>query len=739
MRNWIVISLIVIVLICGITINNTSIKLVSEATDLYINIPETLLDDLLYVQDYKITSEGTSLPEVPLIDIYFSHEDFFYGYTINISIKASDPEAIIYYTTDGSNPTADSEIYIHPIELIAEDTINCTVIKAIAINNASNSSILTHSYFVGLDIADRFSTYVFSISSEADGLYGQNGILVAGNVEQNADNQANYFQRGIEWERMAYVEAFTEKGERIISQNSGIRVHGTSSRAASQKSLRIIARQRYETGVGKFHYDFFYNHPTTVNKYDTLILRNTRGDSTKLRDPLVSWIAYEAGYLMGSPASAAVVFINGEYYGYTILMGRFNEQYLNDLYKAPQQSFEILDGGNYGLPDIADEKTKKDFYRLVRFTESYGFLSISMTRLLHDFFDVDNLLFYYAIQLYAANNDWPDNNIKIWRYTGTMNANGLANELDGRWRFILNDLDATLYSGRRNPPNAKKITEHLNSGRNPILKAMLKKSKFAEIFANYICDLAGEHFSIQNVNRILNILDDMNLKEQMVRRDSDELLEYREPLNYFIAHRADYILDELRELFGYTEMYCIISDGTAKINSLNGYEGRYFIENTVPVTPVLKRGQAFDYWLVNGEKRYNEDLRISVKDTDCEGVVFVNLITRDKTSAEMLPLVFSDTYDNDDLFGFTMLNPNNITLNMRGYYLSDDIDNLKRWAFPSLNVRQQNTLEFVGRNATSYDSLLKIGLNFNPRQGEIIYLSNENGDILDYIEMRNSW
>jgi hypothetical protein len=176
-------------------------------------------------------------------------------------------------------------------------------------------------------------------------------------------------------------------------------------------------------------------------------------------------------------------------------------------------------------------------------------------------------------------------------------------------------------------------------------------------------------------------------------------------------------------------MYRITTDGTAKINTLNGNEGQYFIENRVPVYPILEKGQVFDHWLVNGERRDEEELRVSYADADASGTVYVQCLARE----EFPPLFFLDTYDSEDICGFTMYNPTEVTQNTRGLYLSDDLDDLQKWQFPNLNIRPGAVWEFVGSSSTSYDALLKVGLNFNPRYGEVVFLSNEEGDILDWM------
>ena len=40
------------------------------------------------------------------------------------------------------------------------------------------------------------------------------------------------------------------------------------------------------------------------------------------------------------------------------------------------------------------------------------------------------------------------------------------------------------------------------------------------------------------------------------------------------------------------------------------------------------------------------------------------------------------------------------------------------------------------KGINEYDALLNLALNFNPRLGEVMFLSNEDSEVLDYIVMR---
>jgi hypothetical protein len=617
---------------------------------------------------------------------------------------------------------------------------------------------------------------VFSLSTDAHNLYDhQYGILVPGIVyddfmAENPDTEwavwhrhANYNRHGREWERPVFVEAFTQGGERVIQQSAGLRVHGGATRYFPQKSLRLIARREYEPEAGRFRYPFWGDYLSAehferpILSYDTLILRNDGNDYLygRIRTPLVSRIAQEAGFSTVSPQTAAAVFVNGEYYGFAWLNVQINEQFLEDLYGAPQRAFDIIDGGSSWV-STDDENIRAEFTQLLEWAKQ-GFTDNNIQHVKR-FFDVDNLLLYYAIQTYVGNYDWPGGNIDIWRYTGTVDADNPIKELDGRWRFILYDIDLSLgiewfsHAGiaQRSAHHSVSTIHNLTNGKtSPIFEALLKRPEYAEQFANYLCDMAAGHFSVQNVRRVIQDLSDASIQElgnstiygvksgsttvnlMLEIREVSALVGEHEKVVSYVEQRPDYIFDELREIFGYTGMYRIVSDGTGKINTLNVNEGCYFIENRVPITPVLARGQVFDYWLINGEKRYEKELLVSSQDADADGVVYVQFVSRQ----ELPPLFFKETYDTGDLFGFTMYNPTDKVQNTQGLYLSNNANILKKWQFPNLNIQPGSTWEFIGRNSVSLDSLLKIGLNFNPRYGEVIFLSDENGVILDYIIM----
>ncbi|MDD4702427.1 MAG: chitobiase/beta-hexosaminidase C-terminal domain-containing protein, partial [Desulfovibrio sp.] len=192
----------------------------------------------------------------------FSPPLHFYSRPVNVTISSGQPDALIYYTIDGSQPTQNSALYADPVPLPFAGDKPCVVVKAVAVVDGQESTVTAHSYFFAPDIQSRYSSYVFSLSTDGENLYGhEEGILVPGKLRADSmllypgkgegEHDANYKGRGREWERPVDVEVFAPDGARLLSHSAGIRVFGGVSRHFAQKSLRLIARRVYEPNSGK--------------------------------------------------------------------------------------------------------------------------------------------------------------------------------------------------------------------------------------------------------------------------------------------------------------------------------------------------------------------------------------------------------------------------------------------------------------------------------------------------------
>ena len=231
--------------------------------------------------------------------IEFSHEAGFYNEPFYLKLKVE--EGKLFYSDENN---FDKEKKVFPDSLLIDKTRAISLLISFA---DSVRKLGSFSYFIGFNT----NLKVVSISIDNDFLFNTyKGIYVKG-PRAYFDTIANHYRNvnwERNWERENFVEIFNEKGERIVSQNSGIKIFGGMTKYLPEKSLRLIARKKY--GQNRFKADLFN---TGDNKYKQFVLRNSGGDyrSLRFRDAFMTSLASESG-LDVQESSPAHVFINSE-------------------------------------------------------------------------------------------------------------------------------------------------------------------------------------------------------------------------------------------------------------------------------------------------------------------------------------------------------------------------------------------------------------------------------------------
>jgi len=697
------------------------------------------------------------------LEITFSHDKHFYDSYIEVSISASIPDAVIYYTTDGSEPTIKSPVFDEPVPLYLpprREPVAVYPLKAIAVYDELVTRPLVHTYFLANDIDSRFDVMIFSLSTNDEYLFDhETGILVEGAERANfrRDNPrahiippspANFNWRGMESERPIYIEAFEQNGERVIAQLGGVRVHGGWSRAIEQKSLRIVARNMYEPGQGRFRYDFFPDDvradgfDSPIRRYDQMVLSNNANDRdfAMLRQEVNYALVLESGFRVVSPMRAVAIFLNGEYYGFAWLEVRINGQYLQDVFSAPTSEFQIVGRGEWWI-DTDDEKDIED---IGIFNEFYNkdFTKDSVLREFEEIADVDNLLHYYAYQTYVGNRDWPGGNLRRWRYVGEQQE-GLAPELDGRWRYIMYDLDflMALYEDtpRSNSPSFNDYMKRNNDRHSYMLASLLVRPDMADRYAIYICDIASNIVTTANVsaqikrfygeayNEIGYALD-AGRYSHWVSRDSIEF-NHSNMLTY-VRQREYAFKQGMVDHFGWenSEFTVTVTGGDAIIGTMQATSSRYFSHLEIPVRPVLSGFTVFDYWILNGDVINTPEITVSIEDA-VDRVVRIELITKE----EYPPLMIQEAYGSSERNGLTLINTSDEIVSTDKLFLTNNLSDPFLWQLPAATVAPGETLDFAGRGSTHQTDLMKIRMGFNVRLGRTIYLIDEDANVLHWM------
>lgn len=434
-----------------------------------------------------------TLEDTPVV---FSLPGVFYDDIMDLELTAAEGSTI-YYTTDGTTPSTSSKLYSDPIRLgcSRDDFPKNQVIRAIAVDeNGEASEVVNHNYFISTNINGRFTTPIFSIWGNPDDLWGKpDGIMYEENLKAH----------GKDYEKEVFVHAIDTNGKTIFAQNLGIRLYGGYSRMASIKSFKLIAREEY--GKKKMSLNLF-NTPdsegNSIDKYDRLVLRNGGNDLqfAFIRDEFNQTMAKKAGLMDYEGVVPVVVYLNGEYYGFHWLHENYCDDYFKSKYGDGEGEFVILEGKE---TEKDEDEEKQDI--VDDFNNTYNeLIELDLTNdanfaKVKDFIDVENYLDYYAFNIYVNNKDWPQNNMKVYRYYPADGEETKDGAFDGRWRFLPHDMDYSysLYQQSDVLPTFDTLYYIKKPGHerySPLFTALMERSDMKEYFDNKMISLSQTVF-----------------------------------------------------------------------------------------------------------------------------------------------------------------------------------------------------------------------------------------------------
>ena len=614
--------------------------------------------------------EGSAAVRQPV----FSKESGFYDSSFELSLTAEEG-CTVYYTTDGSDPTTESEKYEAPITIKdMSDTANrlsartditpnraeeprekvdkAAVIRAISVDSEGRTSeIVTNTYFIGKTNSGYYTDMkVVSLVTDPDNLFDyEKGIYCLGKAydEENKpsggprggnrmvntwDLIANYSKRGIEWERPANFTLF-DKGEKILEQNVGIRIKGNYSRSIAQKSFNVYTRQDY--GKDEFEYDFFSGTATkakngkAIKKYEGIILRNGGNDNNAafFRDSINQKLITDRAFAYQATGEC-IVFIDGEFWGVYQILEKLDKGYLSSHFGVKKSDIAMIKNGE--LEDGTD-KDLQDWNDLIK--------GIIDGRVSYEEFcskvDIQAYMDYIAAQIYWANADWPQRNYAMWRSDAIDETNPYA---DGKWRPILFDTESGqgLYGSNDKSVSAD-CYSRLRGNSDNFSKAFIKllnNDTFRMDFARTMMDLANFNFVPEKTKTVINSFKN-TYKQQVLdtfeRFHSRSLAgatgerkfenEYSTITNFY-ANRYSYAERTTRsalKLSSEPRKLTVVnhsSNGSIDLNTLHlkdeeKWSGNYHTDYDITVSAVPSEGKTFSHWKISGAKITEGDIKMT--------------------------------------------------------------------------------------------------------------------------------
>lgn len=534
----------------------------------------------------------------------FSVESGFYDSEFEVTIQTSE-NAKIYYTTDGSIPTENSEVYVSPIsvydrsaepnvynsiknvaldyndiEVDMEPVDKGFVLRAVAINDEGYiSETTTATYFVGLE--EYKNIHVVSLVVEPEDFFGEDGIHVTGKAYddwylngQNGEAPIANFMIG-DLECAGNVEIFTPDSQLLLNQECGLRIQGATARKVlKQKRLSIFAREEY-SGSDYFDETIFEGKNT-----HSVVLR--KGTTNAFSMELV-----QDRDITSQRSHHVFVFLNGEYWYETFLQEKYSDEFFEDTYKVKEVEFYKA--------GITQE--------IIDFLEKNDVSEENVYRELNQIVDIQSYIEFIGCNVYMGNADYSESirggNSVIWRTTSKENDS----YGDGRWRWALYDMDLCnqnllVEGGFVNMFEAQLDSfNYIRSWTIPVTERMLfsnlkKNEEFRRQFVLNFMDLANTVFRLEEVEKIIP--------------------NYNQNQEYywnFYDRRAEFITKYLANVFelkGDKERVTVSTNlpeagdivvNTCKPNMESGsWSGEYFTDYPISITAVPSEGYRFAGW-----------------------------------------------------------------------------------------------------------------------------------------------
>lgn len=522
---------------------------------------------------------------------------------LTISLPEGAPEGTkIRYTTDGSEPTASSPEFSSTI-MMRENT----VIRAkLFCDGYLSPRSVTQSY-IFFPTNRELTLPVISIATDDRYLNDPKiGIYVDGTYQSGKKN----FE--FDWRRPINFEYFEGEGEAsLLNQLCETRIQGGATRTNPLKSLAVYANKRFDADRKRFSYEFFPDQKPGLTEFKSIVLRNSGNDFDYLynRDAIMQRSMAENADLDWQAWRPAIVYINGVYRGMLNIRERSNEDNIYTNYDG-LEDLDLIENWNDLKEGTWDNiNAFKDFYAEHNHTlAEYA-----------QWMDWKEFLNLMIMNLYFDNEDFPCNNIVMWR----------PRTEGGKWRWIAKDTDfgLGLYDAKPNYNTIAWVNEdgydndHNGWGNEwsgtRLFRRMMEDPDLKREFIDRCAIYTGDFLNEKGVRAIWDPMYDMIKTEYPFHRELynrwwPNYAEELEKARNWLKQRTDYFLGHLQNYYHLgnatpMSINSILSDEEAADVDItfNGvrltkgkFDGKFFQGRKVTLESTPGNGQQVVGWTV---------------------------------------------------------------------------------------------------------------------------------------------
>ena len=431
----------------------------------------------------------------------FSQTSGYYSGPFDLTLSSTDPNALIYYTTDGSRPDNTANLYTGPFNISST-----SVIKAVAYSTNGSvppSFIDYHTFFIN----DTHTIPILSVSGDSVAILIEDGLRTIGS-----------WWNGVPHEPQGTIEWFDKNGVLLDKGTGEFNKHGNDSWAYDQRGFDYVMRDQ-----------FGYNHALQDKVFDTksrdkfqrVIVKAAANDNypfsfgssgAHIRDAYIQHLSQLADLRLDERSTkSCILYLNGQYWGVYEMREKVDDHDFTDYYyDQDKNNLQFLKTWGGTWIEYGGPQAQTDWDNLKNFITTNSMANQANYQTVKSQYNTGSIIDYFLLNSYVVCGDWLNWNTAWWRGMDTAGEKK-------KWRYTLWDMDNTFdhgtnYTGvptmsvNADPCDPSSLSDPGGQGHVPIWNELLNNSDFFDDYLNRWQDLANGYLSCDTM---ISILDSM--------------------------------------------------------------------------------------------------------------------------------------------------------------------------------------------------------------------------------------
>ena len=431
----------------------------------------------------------------------FSQTSGYYSGPFDLTLSSTDPNALIYYTTDGSRPDNSANLYTGPFNISST-----SVIKAVAYStnvSVPPSFIDYHTFFIN----DTHTIPILSVSGDSVAILIEDGLQTIGS-----------WWNGVPHEPQGTIEWFDKNGVLLDKGTGEFNKHGNDSWAYDQRGFDYVMRDQ-----------FGYNHALQDKVFDTksrdkfqrVIVKAAANDNypfsfgssgAHIRDAYIQHLSQLADLRLDERSTkSCILYLNGQYWGVYEMREKVDDHDFTDYYyDQDKNNLQFLKTWGGTWIEYGGPQAQTDWDNLKNFITTNSMANQANYQTVKSQYNTGSIIDYFLLNSYVVCGDWLNWNTAWWRGMDTAGEKK-------KWRYTLWDMDNTFdhgtnYTGvptmsvNADPCDPSSLSDPGGQGHVPIWNELLNNSDFFDDYLNRWQDLANGYLSCDTM---ISILDSM--------------------------------------------------------------------------------------------------------------------------------------------------------------------------------------------------------------------------------------